>query len=142
MFRFVVTHCRWLGRVPFLPHFFDALLLMITAATNRPKLRAIESLESRASELFGAKLCVHRFGGVGFVVSESELGHVHGNGLFDAFVGKENRDAAVASGLALPHHVLPRSGWVSFWLETEADVEGTLELLRLALRHRAIKAAA
>ena len=84
IFRFVVTHCRWLGRVPFLPQLFDAMLLMITALTNRAKLRAIESLETRAVELFRAKLCIHRFGGVGFVVDTEELGHVHGNGLFDA----------------------------------------------------------
>ena len=138
MFRFVVTHCRWLGRIPFLPQLFDAMLVIVTVLTNRPKLRAIESLEKRAMELFRAKLRVHRFGGVGFVVGGAELGHVHGNGLFDAFVGRAHRDAAIADGLALPHHVFPRSGWVSFWIEKESDVDRAVELLRLALEYRAI----
>ncbi len=132
IFRFVVRYGRWLGRVPLLPQFFDALLLMGTALTNRGKLRAIELLEKRAVELFHATLSVHRFGGVGFSAGGRELGHVHGNGLFDAFVGRANRDAVIAAGMALPHHVFPRSGWVSFWIERESDIERAVELLQMS----------
>ena len=136
MFRFVVYRLRWLGRVPLLPQLFDALLLSVTALTNRPKLRAIEALEAGAVKSFHAKLSVHRFGGVAFVVNDRELGHVHGNGLFDAFVGRSNRDAAVASGIAQPHHVFPQSGWVSLWMKGETDVERAIKLLGLALARR------
>ncbi|MEP6955921.1 MAG: luciferase family protein [Chthoniobacterales bacterium] len=132
IFRFVVRHGRWLGRVPLLPQIFDAWLLLATALTNREKLRAIELLEERAVELFHATLSVHRFGGVGFMAGDRELGHVHGNGLFDACVGRVNRDVAIAAGMALPHHVFPRSGWVSFWIERESDVERAVELLRMS----------
>ncbi|MEP6810279.1 MAG: luciferase family protein [Chthoniobacterales bacterium] len=136
MFRFVVSRLRWLGRVPFLPQLFDAFLLVVTALTNRGKMRAIESLEQRAVETLRARLGVHRFGGVGFFVDGSELGHVHGNGLLDAFVGRANRDAAVAAGRAQPHHVFPKSGWVSFWIEGESDVDQAIALLRLAEMRR------
>jgi len=40
------------------------------------------------------------------------------------------RDEIVAAGLALPHHILPQSGWVSFYLREEADVEKAIGLLR------------
>lgn len=132
IFRFVTHRLRWLGRVPLFPQLFDAFLLLTTALTNRPKLRAIELLEKRAAECLDAKLRNHRYGGVGFVVNGRELGHVHGNGLFDAFLGRVGRDAALAAGLALPHHMFPRSNWVSFWIERESDVDRAMELLRLA----------
>jgi hypothetical protein len=33
---------------------------------------------------------------------------------------------------ALPHHILPESGWISFYLRAEGDVERALWLLRLS----------
>jgi hypothetical protein len=38
----------------------------------------------------------------------------------------------VASGRAHPHHILPDSGWVSFYIREPADVERALELFRLS----------
>ena len=140
IFRFVVCRLYWLRRVPFLPQFFDAFLLAITALTNREKLRAIETLETRVCATFGATTATHRFGGTEFVRDGVELGHVHGNGLFDAMIGRANRIAAVGSGLAMPHHIFPDSGWVSLWLSGEEDVGRALELVRLAAdrqEHRA-----
>ncbi len=32
---------------------------------------------------------------------------------------------------ARPHHVLPQTGWVSYRIRGEEDVEGALELFRL-----------
>ena len=132
IFRFVVRRLRWLARIPLLPQLFDALLLVITAVTAPKKLRAIEVLEERACRMFGAQRQVHRFGGVGFFVSGAELGHVHGNGLVDAFIGRANRDRMLAEGKAQPHHVFPASAWVSSWMNDEADVDRVLALLRLA----------
>jgi len=40
------------------------------------------------------------------------------------------RAELVAAGRAQPHHVLPESGWVSFYLRQEPDVEAAIELLR------------
>ena len=136
IFHFVVRHFRWLGRVPLSPQLFDALLLMCTALANRPKLRAIELLEQEVQRHCGAELRRHRFGGTGFCIGRHELGHVHGNGLVDVFIGAANRDVAVQNGTALPHHIFPRSGWVSFWMKTEGDVPAAVALMRLALAWR------
>ena len=138
IFRFVVRHFRWLGRMPLLPQLFDALLLMATALTNRPKLRAIELLVHEVQGDCGAELRSHRFGGTGFCVGRHELGHVHGNGLVDALIGPANRDKVVGNGTASAHHIFPRSGWVSFWMRDESDVPAALDLMRLALTWRQI----
>jgi hypothetical protein len=136
IFHFVVRRLRWLGQVPLLPQLFDAWLLLVTALSDRSKLRAIELLEKGATEIFGAEVRVHRYGGTGFVIGETELGHVHGNGLVDLFVGRTFRGEVLQSKKALPHHVFPRSGWVSFWIKDEGDLTVAFDLLRMANQRR------
>jgi len=34
----------------------------------------------------------------------------------------------VASGRALPHHIYPESGWVSYWIRNSEDIPAVLEL--------------
>ena len=136
IFAFVVRKLRWLARVPLVPQVFDTMLLMATLLRDRRALSVRESLEREAGRLLGAALSVHRFGGLGFKSGRHELAHLHGNGLFDAFVGAKARALIVSSGMALPHHVFPKSGWVSFWMKTEKDVETALELMRVAQRYR------
>lgn len=75
----------------------------------------------------------HRFGGVEFLLGTRELGHLHGDRLLDIPFPKRVRDELIGAGLVQPHHVLPQSGWVSFWIETEADVEPAIALLRRSL---------
>ncbi|MGH7454435.1 MAG: luciferase family protein [bacterium] len=43
---------------------------------------------------------------------------------------KKVRDEIIAAGRAEPHHVLPDSGWVSFYLNESADVEKAIGLFR------------
>jgi hypothetical protein len=78
----------------------------------------------------------HRFGGVGFFIGTTEIGHLHGNGLLDLFVGKSFRAEEVRRGRALPHHVFPDSGWISFWLKSPADIAQALELFEIASVYR------
>jgi hypothetical protein len=71
----------------------------------------------------------HRFGGVEYVIGRREIGHIHGDHLVDIPFPKKVRDEIVAAGRALPHHILPETGWVSFHLRQEADVEKAITLL-------------
>lgn len=41
------------------------------------------------------------------------------------------RNELVISGLASPHHVLPQSGWVSYWIRGEDDIPAVIELFKL-----------
>jgi hypothetical protein len=123
---------KWLGRIPGAPQIFDAMLLAATAIFHPARLRAISAIEAAVRGWPEMRVGVHRVGGMGFFFRDKESSHIHGNGLLDCFVGRADRDRLVESGRALPHHVFPRSGWISFWIEDENDIEAALELIRTA----------
>ena len=72
----------------------------------------------------------HRFGGKEFCIGKREIGHIHGDSLVDIPFPKKIRDEIVAAKEAEPHHILPETGWVSFYLREEADVERAIALLK------------
>ncbi len=72
----------------------------------------------------------HRFGGTEFCIGKREIGHIHGDSLVDIPFPKKIRDEIVAVKEAEPHHILPETGWVSFYLREEADVERAIALLK------------
>lgn len=72
----------------------------------------------------------HRFGGREYRVGRREIGHVHGDYLVDIPFPKKVRDEIIMSGEAEPHHILPKSGWVTVHLRNEADVQRAIRLLR------------
>ena len=74
----------------------------------------------------------HRFGGIEFRLNKREMGHIHGSRLADLPFPMKIRNELVNSGRASPHHVMPHSGWVSYWIEKgEADIEAIVGLFRL-----------
>jgi hypothetical protein len=73
----------------------------------------------------------HRFGGTEFRMGKVEIGHVHGDRLADLPFPKRIRNELVDSGRALPHHVLPDSGWVSKPISGPEDVEDVIALFRM-----------
>ena len=82
-------------------------------------------------QLPGIRLGVHRFGGMEFinVANGRELGHVHGHGLLDVRLDRQQAAALINAGRVRNHHFLPNSGWVSFQLESAADVPFAVKLL-------------
>ncbi len=86
------------------------------------------------------RVAPHRFGGVEFRLGRRELGHIHADSLVDIPFPRPVRDGIVAAGEAEPHHVLPKTGWVSVFLHSEADVQRAIRLLQrsfsLAVDHR------
>ena len=83
----------------------------------------------------------HRFGGTEFRLGKREIGHIHGDSLVDIPFPKKVRDEIVAAGEAQPHHILPETGWISFYLKEEGDVEKAIMLLNrsyeIALKQKA-----
>jgi hypothetical protein len=72
----------------------------------------------------------HRFGGIAFLIGTREIGHVHGDRLLDVPFPRAVRDELIAAGKVQSHHYLPDSGWISFWIEKQADVEEAIAILR------------
>jgi Family of unknown function (DUF5519) len=77
----------------------------------------------------------HRFGGVEFRVNKREMGHIHGESLADLPFPMKIRNDLVDSGRVSPHHVLPKSGWVSYWInkdkEQEHEISAVIELFKM-----------
>jgi hypothetical protein len=73
----------------------------------------------------------NRFGGIEFLVNKKEMGHLHGEKLADLPFPNETRKELVASGRALPHHIYPESGWVSYWIRNSDDIPAVLELFEI-----------
>jgi hypothetical protein len=133
MFYFVVQHLRWLARVPGLPQYFDALLVMFTLAFRPSRMRAMEELEGQVLQIQSVRSKNHRLGGIEFVENDGvELGHLHGHGLLDVAIGGKAADSLLRQGSVLPHHVFPKSKWVSFQLESSEDVPFALRLVKMA----------
>ncbi|HEY3288872.1 MAG TPA: luciferase family protein [Anaerolineae bacterium] len=80
----------------------------------------------------GVTLQPHRFGGTEYLLGKREFGHIHGNSLIDIPFPTRVARELVAAGRAEPHHILPDSGWVSFYLREEADIQRGIDLLRMS----------
>lgn len=78
----------------------------------------------------GVSTAPHRFGGVEYRLGTRELGHIHGDHLVDIPFPRKVRDEIVLAGLAQPHHVLPETGWISFYIRQSDDVQKAVALLR------------
>ncbi len=102
---------------------------------------AQETITRTVSGWEGVTVQPHRFGGVEYVIGKREIGHIHGDQLVDIPFPKKIRDEIVQAGEAQPHHILPETGWVSFYLHQPGDVEQALRLLErsyaIALRQKA-----
>ena len=82
----------------------------------------------------------HRFGGTEFRMGRREIGHIHGDYLVDIPFPKKIRDEIVSAKEAQPHHILPETGWISFYLREEGDIVKAIDLLKrsyeIALKQR------
>lgn len=135
MFLFVVRHLRWMARVPLFPQIFDGFLLASVWLIDPERIKAMEMLEEAMRSQPDVSVRIHRLGGMEFYHRDSkELGHLHGHGLLDARLKKEDATMWLAAGRAQPHHVLPHTGWVSLPIKSRADVPLALKLLEAARR--------
>ncbi len=89
-----------------------------------------EKIELEVLGWSGVEERPHRFNGVECRVNGHEIGHLHGDRLADLPFPRRVREELVEAGKAQVHHVLPQTGWVSFRIGSEEDVEGALYLFR------------
>ena len=93
---------------------------------------AREPIHASVTSWVGVEAHPHRFGGTEFMIGKREIGHIHGDWLVDIPFPTKVRDQLIAAGRAEPHHILPDSGWISFYLRQEADVDRAIALLRMS----------
>lgn len=130
MLAWLFRHFPRLRLVYGLPQLLDALLLLHTLLFHRERALAVQHIEKALLSWPGVTTKPHRFGGVEFNLSRHEIGHLHSHGLLDILVTQSLRDDTVQSGRAQPHHIFPRSAWVSVWILSQDDIPNALLLLR------------
>ncbi len=91
---------------------------------------AREAFQKRVMNWDNVTVHPHRFGGIEFRLGKRELGHLHGDVLLDIPFPLLIRNEIVAAGVAEQHHILPQSGWVSFYIHSKPDIELGISLLR------------
>ncbi len=92
---------------------------------------AFEKIEQELLSWPGVTSCPHRFGGTEFRVNNREMGHMHGSSWADLPFPMSVRNELVQAGKAQPHRILPNSGWVTLYIESEQDVQALLDLFRM-----------
>jgi hypothetical protein len=90
-----------------------------------------KQIEEAVMTWAGVSTMPHRFGGREFRVGRRELGHLHGGTLLDLPFPVQIRRRLVDDGRASVHHILPDSGWVSFYIRESEDIPRAIALLRL-----------
>jgi len=92
----------------------------------------IEHIKQTVTGWSGMTANPHRFGGLEFNLGSVEVGHIHHNGMVDIPFNSKIRTQLLAEKRAEPHHLLPETGWITFYIRSDADVEQALWLFRLS----------
>lgn len=122
-----------------LPSLIEATSKNILMTPISPKLgrmlddkEVFEKVKNELTSWPGVTLQPHRFGGIEFRVSGREMGHMHGGRFADLPFPMSIRNELVKDGRALPHHILPNSGWVTFVInEEDDDITSLIRLFRM-----------
>ena len=134
MFNLVVRYLGFLKRFPLLAWLFDAMFMIWNMLFNRRLAASIELLEARVSDWPFVKVSIHKYGGRQFNLNLKEIGHVHSNGVLDLIFDRDTKATLLQICAAKDHHVFKDSGWISFYIRSEKDVDEALELLALSYR--------
>jgi hypothetical protein len=100
-----------------------------------------KKLEAEVAGWPHVSVAPHQFAAKEFRFHKAEIGHVHFWGDVDIPFPRTLHDLLLAEGRAQRHRWLPDSGWVTFHLHDEADVERAVWLMRLSYLRYALKAA-
>lgn len=100
----------------------------------------LQALEDQVCAWPGISAEPHRFGGRGFHLGKIEVGHMHDDGAVEVPFPRSFRDQLLKEGLAEKHRFRPDSGWVTFYVREEDDIQHAAWLLRLSYLRFVLKA--
>ncbi len=131
MFLFTIKYFGFLKFVPGLPVVFDAWLKIYTLLTRPALLDWIDDIETQMLSLPGTAAHNHKYGGLQFDRYQTEIGHIHSNGLLDMLLSRKIKAELMQQRRIQDHHSFKNTGWISFYIRNEDDVRYALKLLRL-----------
>jgi len=133
MFNFVVRRLGFLKHIPVLPALFDHWIKIWTHLRHPEISDFIDDLKSELKNWPGISFSRHEYGGLQFDYHGKEIGHIHSNGLLDILFSKNIKAELMKEGRIMDHHVLPGTGWISFYIRTKNDVPYAIGLLKRSL---------
>jgi hypothetical protein len=107
-----------------------------------PYALATGRLKEEVSSWPGISLHPHRFAAREYRFGEAEVGHVHFWGDVDIPFPRPVHDFLLAHNLAEQHRWIPDSGWATFRIHGDEDIEHAIWLMRVSYLRYALKSAA
>ncbi len=104
-------------------------------------MKPLKKLEDTVASWPQISVHPHRFGGREFRFANAEVGHLHDRGIVDIPFPRSIRDALLTEGLAEEHHWVPNSGWTTFRVRSDKDIQHATWLMRLSYFRHALKTA-
>jgi hypothetical protein len=96
-------------------------------------------LKQEVSSWPGISVHPHRFAAREYRFGKAEVGHVHFWGDVDIPLPRSVRDFLLAQNLAEQHRWVPDSGWTTFRIRGDKDIEHAIWLMRLSYLRYALK---
>jgi hypothetical protein len=134
VFSFVTRRFTGFRRVWLLTQAFDFSLDLLTLATAPSVTRGIKELIKTVRDWPDVRVSKHPLGGTQFNCRDTELGHVHSNGVVDIRLTASEQLDVLTRGLAHRHHVAPKSTWVTFFIEKYEDKDPAVSLLTIPFK--------
>jgi len=104
-------------------------------------MKPLKKLEDTVASWPQISVHPHRFGGREFRFANAEVGHVHDGGIVDIPFPRSVRDELLKENLAEEHRWVPNSGWVTFRVRSDSDLQHAVWLMRLSYFRYALKTA-
>lgn len=105
-------------------------------------MHCLKKLEDTVASWPRISVQPHRFGGREFRFANAEVGHVHDGGIVDIPFPRSIRDALLIERLAEEHRWVPNSGWITYRVRRDEELQHAIWLMRLSYFRYALKTAA
>ena len=99
-------------------------------------------LKDEVSSWPGISVHPHRFAAREYRFGKAEVGHVHFWGDVDIPYPRPLRDLLIAQNLAEQHRWIPDSGWTTFRIRRQEEIEHAIWLMRLSWLRYSLRSAA
>jgi hypothetical protein len=119
--------------IPILPILLDEQLKLFTFLFRPKRFLKMRELSGMVIDKLNLETVYHRFGGLEFRYEGEEIAHLHGNGLLDILFPKKLSAFLIEKGITSMHHIYPASGWTSFLIKGNTNIESCFELIRYKL---------
>jgi hypothetical protein len=94
------------------------------------ELSPSEAIKQELLSWKGVTIHEHNFVSMIFYVNGIEMGHLHGDSIADLQFPIRVSKKLVREGYVMPHHIIPKSGWVSHEIQNAKDLKAIIDLFR------------